>query len=95
MLVDTLKARGRLGHSKMVSAPYERKKRENNINCRSCRRDLYLEINIADLRKVFACTVTYIYVPIYIYVTGSAKTCQISHCLEIDFFDIFRKNNKP
>ena len=43
----------------MVFAPYERKKRENNINCRSCRRDLYLEINIADLRKVFACTVTY------------------------------------
>ena len=24
-----------------------------------CRRDIYLEINIADLRKVFACTVTY------------------------------------
>ena len=30
------------------------------INCRSCRRDLYLEINYADLRKVFACMVTYI-----------------------------------
>ena len=34
---------------------------------RSCRRDPYLEINIADLRKVFACTVTYIYIYIYIY----------------------------
>ena len=42
-------------------------KTENNINCRSCRRDLYLEINIADLRKVFVCTVTYI-LYIYIYI---------------------------
>ena len=32
---------------------------ENNINYRSCRRDPYLEINIADLRKVFTCTVTF------------------------------------
>ena len=36
-------------------------KTENNKNCHSCHQGLlhvYLEINIADCRKVFACTVT-------------------------------------
>ena len=35
------------------------KKLKKNKNCRSCRQGLYLEINFADLCKVFAWTVTY------------------------------------
>ena len=43
----------------MVSAPYERQN-EKTIKMPFVPSGLYLEINIADLRKVFACTVTYI-----------------------------------
>ena len=46
----------------MVSAPYERKNEKTIKNCCPGRQSPYLEINIADLRKVFACTVTYILV---------------------------------
>ena len=41
------------------------KKKKNNKNSRLCRQGLYLEINIADLRKVFACTVTFDHTCIY------------------------------
>ena len=44
----------------MVSAPYERKNgKPMKIAVLAVKAHNYLKINIADLRKVFACTVTY------------------------------------
>ena len=72
----------------MMSTPYERKKeiKNNNKICRSYRQGLqvYIKNNIADLRKVFVCTVTDFvkyagtYVCKYVYIPSASNCTPLS-----------------